>query len=106
MNKLEKILKTDHAIDNTIIYELRKNEDIEAQLLFWKPIIESNNDLYNFLKQMSYYDVYHKYKLQKDIGIKSFYDFAVTEFIRSEWFDCLDEWEQDFIQTLLKGRLQ
>jgi hypothetical protein len=103
---IQDIIDVKNPIDKTIIYDLNKKEDLIKQLTFWKPLIANNSILFNFIKTISYYDFYNRYELQKDIGIKCFYDFVICEFIRSEKFKSLNEIEQEIIQKLLKGRLQ
>ena len=103
---MEDIIDIKDPIDKTIFYDLSKKEDLVKQLAFWKPLITNNPLLFNFIKDIPYYVTYNRYELQKDMGIKCFYDFVICEFMRSEIFKEIDETEQYLIQKLLTGRIQ
>jgi hypothetical protein len=104
--EIEALINPSDSVDLQIIKLVEEKENLQEQLSFWKPILMYSDPLYNYILNISYYAVFNKYELQKDIGIKHFIDFLICDFMRSDQFKKLDDLEKECIFTFLKGRLQ
>lgn len=95
-----------NIIDSDILLRLPDDQDLSLQLDFWLPVIRNCDPLQKFLSNISVNSSYNKFISQKEMCIKFFIDFLVSEFMRSNQFNLISEVEQELIYTFLKRRLQ